>query len=443
VFFEGGVVPFRLKIVCAMGLFVLTFWGLVIARQSPLEQFDIVLNPHGVSPLTALCEMRSIRELKIERVVVEGVHAYTLPKPTFSREHTFPIVGLRPNRTQTVRVEASDREGRSVYCPPTKVTTAPLPGDLPSRIALRAEPQVKGLYFCELESEDVAYQVLLNSLGEVVWLRPARPGTVLSRLVGNGIVATLYLQRGMLVLEDLTGRRLRSTQLALKGLVKAQTNFSSPYALWTVKERTLYRSDLRDGSTRSLGLMRLLGDLQLSFFGHGLRPSSALVSVEGQHSLAQLNLDSQHFDWVFGTELSWSEGRSSSYLTYPPGEGPDSPAAAVWVTNGGLITVESESGGSMLREYLVTLNSSEVKRNWTFPIQTDHPVESVSLTESFQDRHLVLGINQLIQGGKRSEVRIQEISQQDDPKLLLDLHIRGAKSWRVGAIQKVESPYGL
>ena len=105
--------------------------------------------------------------------------------------------------------------------------------------------------------------------------------------------------------------------------------------------------------------------------------------------------------------------------------------------------MESGPGPRVLREYLVTLNSNEVKRNWSYPLQSEESIESVSLTESFRDGYLVLGINQAATDQTRSEIRILEVAQTAEPTLLVDLRIKGTKSWRVGPIQKVESLYDL
>ena len=440
-FFEGRFVPFRMVIVCAASLCALLLLTLLSARQSPVQQFEIALNPYGTAPLAAICELRSWKELKVERVVIEGIDSFELPNASFSREHTFPILGLRPDRTQVVRVEARDKDGRVVYCPSTEITTAPLPTDFPVRVALTVNPRIKGVVFCQLESDDSAYQVVLNVFGDVVWYRPIRPGARLSRVLDDGTLESLELRQGVLVFEELTGRQVRTSKLALQDLSQDLSGFLSADTLWTQRGQSLLFLNLTNGRVVPLELSGLLGPVPVSSLSRGLTPTSLLFTIEGHDVLGEWDYATQHADWAVGKELSWSAGRSSSYLTVAPPEAPISPLRAMWTQNGGLMTVESESDGLALREYFVDLKTAQMKRNWSEPVLAGKSLESVSLSESFQDGLLILGIN-LSASGAASEVRIQELGQSAEGKVLLDLQIKGDKKWRVGPIQKLSSLYG-
>lgn len=399
---------------------------LLSVRQSPVTEFGIVLNPYGTTPLAAICEVRAISKVRVERVVIEGVGVQTPRTPDYAYDHSFAIHGLRPNQSQTVLVELRDSEGRQVYCPPVVLTTEPLPADFPVVEPRQVLPLSAGLVYGQLETSDKAYQVLFNRLGEVLWYRTREPGACVSLMVRGGLVATFDLQHGRLYLEDLTGQTLRTTQFSSRNLIQQQTRIVSEAALVAWNEEHVTEMDLHSGSERRWDLRKILGDATVTFVGSGLFPDFISLIVNSA-SIAELRFDSPFVEWAFGGALLWADKRSHAFLKVENEQSPRRPLGLLWAQNKGLLTVEVEEAGPVLREYQASLNEQLVKRTWTYPLGAGSP-DAVYLSETFQSGHILVGISEA------DESRIFEVRQGPEPQPLLEFEIRG---WRLTSLQKI------
>lgn len=421
-----------MKTVCALGFFVVAFLTLLFVRQSPLEQVDIVVNPYGVSPLSAICEITSSRPVRVERAVIEGVRTQGY-STELSRYHSIQLVGLTPG-TLTVRLELVDEKGRRVYCPETEVSVAPLPEDLPTIRVLHSEPEWTGYLYCQVEGPSKAYQLLLSPLGEIVWMRARQPAEVLSLWLSQGRVLSLDLRRRLVETEELTGRRLASNIFPSVVLDQKTTRLESPSRAWGVQGDELVSLDLAGGSMQQISVYSLLG-VHPSKTGPAWLPENSLVF--SPELVAEVNPSARRVEWLAGDPARLHPALLPYCLEAEGGLYPHAPLASLWAQNRALLFVEQEQE-FFLREYVVHLNERKITRDWSYPIRTGRKVGSVLLCESFQPGRIGLAVNQT-DGTGRASVRLQMVTQQSAPKLLLDVQIEGPEGWSVVSFQVVES----
>jgi len=420
-------VPVRMKTVCALGLFLVGFLSLLLVRQSPLQQVDIVVNPYGVSPLSAVCEISSTRPVRVEQIAIEGVRS--LPSSSeLSRRHSFPLAGLSPGM-QTLRLTLFDQEGRQVYCPDTEVTAPPLPDGLPEIRVIRSEPGLDGYIFCQLEGPLQAHQMLLTPLGEIVWLRVRAPNSVFGRWLDNGRILNLNFLAGFVETEDLTGRRLASSPLPLEGPYSDSVRIESASRAWALNNDELVGVDLAGGSKTSISAFTLLGI-------HPTRTGPAWTSenslVLSSELVAEVNPAGRRVEWLVGDPRALHPLLVPFSLTMEEEHYPHEALASLWAENRALLLAEREQQ-VVLREYLVDLSERKMIRNWGYPLLSDGEVDSVLLCESFQPGRVGVALN------LKDSARLMILTQESEPKTLLEIEIEGGQGWTVTCMQVVES----
>lgn len=416
-----------MKTVCALGLFLVGLLSLLVVRQSPLQQVDIVVNPYGVSPLSVVCEISSTRPVRVEQIAIEGVR--TLPYSSgLSRHHSFPLAGLSPG-IQTLRLTLLDEEGRQVYCPDTEVTAPPLPDGLPEIRVIRSEPGLDGYIFCQVEGPVQAHQMLLTPLGEIVWLRARAPKSVFGRWLDNGRILNLNFLAGFVETEDLTGRRLASSPLPLEGSYSDSVRLESASRAWVLDNDELVSLDLAGGSKTSISAFTLLG-IHPTRTGLAWVPENSLVL--SPQLVAEVNPAGRRVEWLIGDPRALHPLLVPFSLAVEEELYPDEALASLWAKNRALLLAEREQQ-VVLREYLVDLSEKKVVRNWSYPLLSDGEVDSVLLCESFQPGRIGVALN------LKDSARLNIVTQESEPKTLLDIEIGGGERWSVSCMQLVES----
>ncbi len=366
-----------MKTVCALGLFLVAVLSLLMVRQSPVKQIDIVVNPYGVSPLSAVCEVSSNRPVQIAQIDIEGIRTLHYSSG-FSRHHSIPLAGLSPGG-QTLRLTVFDEDGRQVYCPETEVTVAPLPDHLPEIRVLRSEPQLDGYIFCQLESPSQGYQVILTPLGDIVWLRARAPRSVLGRRLPSGRLLNLNFLAGFAETEEPTGRRLASSPLSIEAPDTDKVRVESAGRAWLLENDELVSLDLAGRSKTAISVYSLLG-IHPTGTGPSWNPENSLVF--SPELLAEVNPTARRVEWLVGEPGLLHPALLPFALTVEESLYPQDPAASLWADNLALLIAEREEQ-VFLREYLVHLTERKLTRNWSWPLE-EEGIESVLLCESFQ-----------------------------------------------------------
>jgi hypothetical protein len=418
-----------MKTVCAVGLFFVALLSLLAIRQSPLQQVDIVVNPFGVSPLSAVCEISSTRPVKVEQIAIEGVRTLSYSSD-YSRRHSIPLSGLSPG-LQTLSLTLLDEEGRQVYCPDTEVTAAPFPRDLPEIRVLQSEPGLEGYLFCQLEGPSHAYQLLMTPLGQVVWLRARPPRSVLGRWLPNGRLLNVNFPAGFVETEDINGRRLASNPLSLEGLSPTTMRVESAGRAWILDNDEVVGLDLAGGSKSSVSAFSLLG-IHPTQTGPAWAPGNTLVL--SPELVAELNPAGRRVEWLVGDPRSLHPNLLPFSLAVEEDLYPRETLACLWAKNLALLTAEREQQ-VVLREYLVDLSERKMVRNWSYPLLSGGKVDSVLLCESFQQGRIGVALNM------KDSARLKIVTQDSEPKTLLDIEIEGGQGWSVSCLQLVASMF--
>ena len=171
-----------------------------------IDNIELELNPSGNVPLAAQLTFTT------DTPTVATLHIYdgkktkkVTPNSEYTTEHDLMVLGLRPDRINTVRVTVKDRSGRRASTEKMELETGPLPDNFPPidvKISRprRMEPGYTMVPFFRWAEagpdKDYGLVLALDAHGEVVWyyetdvtvsdLVPTRDGTFTYQISRNG-----------------------------------------------------------------------------------------------------------------------------------------------------------------------------------------------------------------------------------------------------------------
>ena len=164
-------------------------------RVSPpdIQGLEVDPRPSDNVPLAAQVTFTTTPRTTVALEFDDGIRSWVVDTGEPAKtNHVVPILGMRPNRTHTVRVIVTDENGSTNTSEPFELITDPLPDDFPPidvRISEpdRMEPGVtmfEPIYRSEDESgRDYHLLVAVDETGEVVWyFRAAQPVSDARRL---------------------------------------------------------------------------------------------------------------------------------------------------------------------------------------------------------------------------------------------------------------------
>ena len=102
---------------------------------------SLTLNPTGKTPLAAVVRLATDVPARVTVGINDGKASRKIEFAGFRTDFSLPILGLKPDRTYTIRTTVTDEHNRqTVVTPPLQVTTAPLPADFPHLKVLASKP---------------------------------------------------------------------------------------------------------------------------------------------------------------------------------------------------------------------------------------------------------------------------------------------------------------
>lgn len=129
-----------------------------------LDNPKIVVNPYGISPLTALVIFKT-NDLTAPEVTIKGKNENSTFKNSFkpSKEHILPIYGLYPDYENEITITVNEHDYKF------KIKTDPLPKDfvLPTDVTAIQDKLNNDLYFVTPSS--VGYTAAYDVNGDVRW----------------------------------------------------------------------------------------------------------------------------------------------------------------------------------------------------------------------------------------------------------------------------------
>jgi arylsulfate sulfotransferase len=92
----------------------------------------LTINPNGTTPLAGLVQLTADQPVRVTLDINDGQNSRTVDFADFGEDLSLPLLGLKPDRTYTVRVKLTDRNNHQTMLEPTlRAVTAPLPDDFP------------------------------------------------------------------------------------------------------------------------------------------------------------------------------------------------------------------------------------------------------------------------------------------------------------------------
>ena len=301
-----------------------------------LDNPNVIVNPYGNSPLTALVIFETSEETEVS-VTIPGKDKNTTYTHTFeeSKEHYLPIYGLYAGKTNKITVSA---EGKTKTI---EITTEELPEDMVLPESVKAEKSKLGneLYFFTPSS--AGYTVAYDVNGDVRWYLTNYAIWEMNRLEnGNLLLSTErlvnspYYMTGLYEM-NLLGKIVKEyslpggyhhdyDELPNGNLLIASDNFSSG----TVEDYIVEMDRETGEIVKTFDLTTILNKedgksenwTQYDWFHNNsvwYDEKTNSITLSGRHQDAVINLDYEtgKLNWIIGDPTNWSEEYQKYFFT--------------------------------------------------------------------------------------------------------------------------------
>jgi arylsulfate sulfotransferase len=144
----------------------------------------------GSAPLAGSLVFATDVPSRVSVHVTDGIGSWDRNFFDYATNHTVPLFGFKPGRTNEITVTVHDQVQNEFTAPdPVTFVTDPLPSDFPAFTVLASRPELMEpgytLFRVDVHSNTYWYVVLVDSAGEVVWYNHA-PSTAEVRQLENG-----------------------------------------------------------------------------------------------------------------------------------------------------------------------------------------------------------------------------------------------------------------
>jgi len=202
-------------IILAAGLLVFTRPSQALTIQS-----GPFFTPSSNAPLSGVLQLTTDTPSRVSVSVNDGMHVWEREFYDYQTEHSLPLFGFRPARTNDITVTVQDRSRNMATADqPLVFTSDRLPSDFPNLTLLESDPARMepgySLFRVEVHQNTYAYTVIVDSAGEVVWYSQT-PSTADVRQLENG---DLFMpSRTSFVEMDLLGNTVHTWNVPTSGL---------------------------------------------------------------------------------------------------------------------------------------------------------------------------------------------------------------------------------
>ena len=306
------------------------------AQGYTLESPNVVLNPYGNSPLTALVMFTTDEETEVE-VTIKGKDKNSTFTHTFesAKEHYLPIYGLYANKENEVILKVGE-ESKTL-----KIKTEALPDNmaLPTSVTAKKDKLGNDLYFFTPSSS--GYTVAYDVNGDIRWYLTNYALWKVDRLEnGNLLLSTErlvnspYYMTGMYEM-TLLGKIVK--EYSLPGgyhhdyyempngnFLVASDNFSSG----TVEDYIVEMDRNTGEIVKTFDLTKILNKedgksenwTQYDWFHNNAvwyDEKTNSITLSGRHMDAVINLDYEtgKLNWIIGDPTNWSEEYQKYFFT--------------------------------------------------------------------------------------------------------------------------------
>ena len=175
---------------------------------------DIEMDPNLSTPLAGLLRFSTNLPSKVLLDISTGSKSWSIKFDEFKTEHTYTVLGLRPDKTHTIKVHIINRnDQRTTFKQPLTVTTDPLPDGFPTFAINKSQPHLMEPGYTLFDvipeggnSEFGALIVIVDENGEVIWYQiGTRYTNVRQTDEGN----LMFLQGAKFIEMDMLGNPVR------------------------------------------------------------------------------------------------------------------------------------------------------------------------------------------------------------------------------------------
>jgi arylsulfate sulfotransferase len=126
------------------------------------------------APLAGNLQITTDVASKISISVFDGTNTWQRSFQDFSTVHSMPLLGFKPNRTNSIAITVEDKNGIEVTAPqPIIFITSPLPADFPTIVLLQSKPDKMEpgytLFRGQNNGNNKGYLTIVDNAAEVVW----------------------------------------------------------------------------------------------------------------------------------------------------------------------------------------------------------------------------------------------------------------------------------
>ena len=333
-----------------------------------LDNPKIVVNPYGISPLTAVIIFNT-RDLTTPSITVKGLDENTTFTNTFkpAKQHILPVYGLYPNKENTVIVTVNEKDYTF------KIKTDALPDDfvLADVTTSNSKELNNDLYFLTPSSK--GYTAAYDTNGDVRWylndnfiwdIKRLNNGHIL--LSSNRLINNPYYTTGLVEM-DLLGKIYYEyslpggyhhdvVELPSGNLLVASDDFNN-----NTVEDYLVEIDRSTGEiVKTIDLKEILqiestGNenwTEYDWFHNNsvwYDEKTNSVTVSGRHQDAVVNIDysTNEINWIIGDNTNWDK-KYQKYFLKPTNdlEWPWSQHAAMVLPNGNIFVFDNGNNRS-------------------------------------------------------------------------------------------------
>ena len=175
-------------------------------------------NPNPAVPLAAIADFATSKPARVSIFRKDEGGQQLLWQSTVRRgEHSIPVLGLRPNRTESISVTMADTDGSELTSSNIEIVTDPLPGAFPSLEVTVSDPgkMEPGVTLFNVSSPSLSafgMLVAVDQRGEVIWYYRADKPIGDARRMRNGNL--IFLDAAGAAEIDVLGNLIRRWQPA-------------------------------------------------------------------------------------------------------------------------------------------------------------------------------------------------------------------------------------
>lgn len=355
-----------------------------------LENPNVILNPYGNSPLTALVIFQT-KDLTTAKVTIKGKNGADDITHTFtpSKVHILPIYGLYAGYDNKVIIDASGKTKEIT------IKTDDLPADFSKPSQIDIPMTQEDFYFTT--PEEIGYTAAFDSYGEVRWYIIGDYKWSIQRLSNGHILMSSdkTLSRGYsagLTEMDLLGKiyyeylvpggYYRSVIELNNGnlLLLSNNNSSNTY------EDNITEIDRNTGQViKEINLNKLLGNnikgnwFKATSIVYDVNTNSITVSGYNDNSLVNIDYSSLNINWIISKDQK--NGLSEFYLSNDGNDVfPSKPLSVNIIGDNKLIFVNEENGVRYLTTYEIDYTSHSFNQvdNYSLGISGDANLDVIN-----------------------------------------------------------------